>query len=120
MLPLIEVKKTEIGQKIQKFLTKLYFKVDLNKISKELLKISLSGNAKIKNEALNQVIVLWKSTEMLSQNLQPITIKVLQKLSVDPMWEERVKEVIGIGVRKFGVEFAQKVSENDRLSTFIE
>ena len=93
-----------------------------SKISKELLKISVSGNAKVKNEALTQLIVVWKASETLNNSLQTLTIKVLHKLSGDPTStsEERMKEIIEIGVRKFGVEFAQKISDNDRLSIFIE
>lgn len=101
-LCIIEVKKTEIGQKTQKFLTKVYSKIELNKVSKELLKVSVSGNTKIRSEALVQLVALWKASETLHQSLQAITIKVLQKLSVDPQSEEKVREVIEVGVRKFG------------------
>ena len=119
-LSILEVKKTEIGQKTQKFLAKVYSKIELSKISKELLKVSVSGQPKVKTEALAQLVAIWKASETLHQSLQAITIKVLYKLSSDSQSEERVKEVIEVGVRKFGVEFAQRVSENDRLSAFIE
>lgn len=119
-LSIIEVKKTEIGQTTQKFLTKLFNKVDPTKLSKELLKISAGNNQKVRVEALTQTINIWKENPILGSNIQNVTIKVLQKLSQDVGVEDKVREIIHLGIRKFGLDFLAKVQEHERLSVFLE
>lgn len=65
----------------------------------------MGNHSKSRNEALNQLIGLWKSNKVLGSNIQNFTLKVLQKLCIDPILDDKLREIINLGVRKFGGEF---------------
>lgn len=54
---------------------------------------------------MNQLINIWKGSKNLGNNIQSISLKVLQKLSVDPVFDDKLKEIINLGIVKFGNEF---------------
>lgn len=62
-LPLVDIKKVEIGSSIQKFLCKIYDKLDCTKCCKELLKLSINASQvlKVRIEAISQVTSILKA-----------------------------------------------------------
>jgi hypothetical protein len=65
-LPVLELKKVEIGQLVNKYLQKIYEKLDKTKCCKELLKAAANTliNLKSRIEALNQIFNIFKDTDL--------------------------------------------------------
>ena len=62
-----------------------FFEFDINKVFKELLKLSVGNNQKIKGEALSQLVNQLKDSQEieLSNNLENILVKVMGKLALN-------------------------------------
>ncbi len=56
----LDTKRAELISIYQKLISKIYQKIDINKILKEMIKVAMSNSLKVKAEALNQIIIIFR------------------------------------------------------------
>jgi hypothetical protein len=59
----LDTKRAELISIYQKLINKIHQKIDINKILREMIKVTMTNSLKVKAEALNQIIMILRDDE---------------------------------------------------------